>query len=438
MGRLIQLIAALVVCFSSFASAADPSALRVYVIVVDGLHPAEVGLATPTLAGLKAAGTWYERSLSVMIAETLPNHAAMMTGVLPQKNGIVANDTAGGRQQDPKLLLVPTLVTRLETECAAVNTATVQSKTYLFNLFQANAPATSGGGVEQRRADFHPDVQPKIPLSDHALDVLTMQAFLDWVVNTPPPQFAFVNLGDVDRSGHVDPTGNLGVPAVRQAAIVDTDTLLGVLVQLLKLQGAWESTVIIIVSDHSMDWSLPQNFVSLGAALTAANVGGFTLTQNGGAEIVTLANPANTAAAATAVLGVAGVDRVLTRGTNPSMADFGLDHERAGHVIAFAKPGWRFSDPSNTSNPIPGNHGHAITQRNVLLVSGGHPALAAANVVATNPLDTFQPPLGTYGSMSVTPTVATLFGLGEVAHDGPKLDAAFAGGSTPNIGACGP
>jgi type I phosphodiesterase/nucleotide pyrophosphatase len=432
---ICRLAAALFLLGSSQALASDPSALRVYVIVVDGLNPAEVGLTTPTLAALKAAGTWYENSLSVMIAETLPNHAAMMTGVVPQKNGIVANDYSGGRMQDPKLLLVPTLVTRLETDCAAVNTATVMSKTYLYNIFKANDG--TDGGVVQKQADFHPDIQPKIPVSDHAPDLLTMQSFLDWVVKTPGPQFAFVNLGDVDRSGHADPTGNTGLPALRQAVIEDTDTLLGMLVQALKLQGAWESTVLIVVSDHSMDWSLPLNYVSLGAALTAANVGGFTLVQNGGAEIVNLANPANTAAAAAAVLAVPGVDRVLTGATTPSLANFGLDHPRSGQIIAFAEPGWRFSDPSNTSNPIPGNHGHAVTQRNVLLVSGRHPALAAPGVVSTNPAATFTPPLGTYGSMSVAPTVAALFGLGDAGYDGSKLDAAFSGGSTPNIGPCG-
>lgn len=429
MNRLVSCLAAALLLLRSLpAAGADPSALRVYVVVVDGLDPAEVGLATPTLSALKSAGTWYENSLSVMIAETLPNHVAMMTGVLPEKSGIVANDYSGGRMQDPSLLLVPTLVTRLETDCPQVNTATVVSKTYLYNIFK--------GGSGQKQADFHPDVEPKIPVSDHAPDPLTMESFLGWAAATPPPHFALVNLGDVDRSGHADPTGNSGVPALRRTVLEDTDALLGTFVQTLKAQGAWESTVLIVLSDHSMDWSLPPSFVSLGGALAAA--GGGQLVQNGGAELVYLtdSSQSNVAAAAAAILTVPGVDRVLTKDTSPSLADFGLDHERSGQIVAFAKPGWRFSDPSNTSNPLPGNHGHGLTQRNLLLVTGGHPAVRSGTV-ATNPPATFTPPLGAYGSMSVAPTVAALFGLGDAAYDGTRLDSAFVGGVAPKIGPCG-
>src|SRR5688572_11188563 len=75
------------------ATATEPGErpLRVYVVVVDGLRPQEVGPLTPALEGLKAAGTWYEQARAVFPGETLPNHAAMATGVLPQRNGIIAN-----------------------------------------------------------------------------------------------------------------------------------------------------------------------------------------------------------------------------------------------------------------------------------------------------------------------------------------------------------
>src|SRR5687768_8436516 len=64
------------------AQAAETSegGLRVYVIVVDSLRPQEVSLATPTLNELKSGGTWYEQARAVFPAETVPNHAAMMTG----------------------------------------------------------------------------------------------------------------------------------------------------------------------------------------------------------------------------------------------------------------------------------------------------------------------------------------------------------------------
>ena len=405
--------------------------LRVYVIVVDGLHPDEVGPLTPTLSELKANGTWYENARAVMIAETLPNHVAMMTGVVPAKNGIVANDyfnvatQAITRMQNPELIEAPTLVTRLEgDECAGnVSTATIQSKTYLFNIFKK-------GGV-QNQADFHWQPFPVIPVSEHAPDAATMEAFLQWLVfdDRPTPHFTFVNLGDVDRSGHADPSGNVGLPAFRQSSLTHTDTQLRVLVETLKLLGAWESTVLIVVSDHSMDWSLPTNVINLAPVVGGAG----QVVQNGGGEMIYLNDPTaqNIAAMAATIEAVPGVEIAVTATSDPSLEELGLDHPtNTGHLVAFAQDGWRFSDPSTTSNPIPGNHGHAVTQPSVLLVTGGHPLLAAPNTVTGTALvadDIPEAPLGlnVYGNLNVAPTVAALFGLSTAGYDVPPLAAAF-------------
>jgi hypothetical protein len=83
---------------AGFASAG----LGVYVVAVDGLDPSEVGPATPRLSEPRSSRIWYENARVVMIAETLPNHVAMMTGVLPRKNGIVANDYRAGRMSAPE------------------------------------------------------------------------------------------------------------------------------------------------------------------------------------------------------------------------------------------------------------------------------------------------------------------------------------------------
>ena len=45
----------------------------------------------PTLSSLRARGNWYEQARAVFPAETLPNHVAMMTGVRPQRNGVIGN-----------------------------------------------------------------------------------------------------------------------------------------------------------------------------------------------------------------------------------------------------------------------------------------------------------------------------------------------------------
>ena len=62
--------------------------LDVHVIVVDGMRPDELrSELTPTLTGLAAGGIHYPDASAITIAETLPNHTAMMTGVLPAAFG---------------------------------------------------------------------------------------------------------------------------------------------------------------------------------------------------------------------------------------------------------------------------------------------------------------------------------------------------------------
>lgn len=71
--------------WSARGSAAED--LRVYLIWIDSLRPDEVNsMLTPSIWGLRQAGTWYE-SVSVLPSSSTQNTAAMLTGALPQDNG---------------------------------------------------------------------------------------------------------------------------------------------------------------------------------------------------------------------------------------------------------------------------------------------------------------------------------------------------------------
>jgi predicted AlkP superfamily pyrophosphatase or phosphodiesterase len=68
-----------------------PEPMTVLVVVVDGLNPEEINPTTPALWSLREQGTWWDEARAVLIAETIPNHVAMMTGVMPARSGIPAN-----------------------------------------------------------------------------------------------------------------------------------------------------------------------------------------------------------------------------------------------------------------------------------------------------------------------------------------------------------
>ncbi|AEF40287.1 alkaline phosphatase family protein [Hoyosella subflava] len=375
------------------ANAAPPpgGAIDVHVVVVDGLRVDEVnGALMPVLSALAREGSRYVTANAIQVAETLPNHAAMMTGVLPHRNGVPANkifDRTEGQfryLERPDDLTVPTMLDLARTQ-RGLTTASVLSKEYLHGLFQG-------------RASVHWNPSPLIPLTDHAPDQSTMDALLRTLAEHHP-RLTFSNLGDVDRVGHIDVTGT-GFRYARTAAVRNTDEQLGRFVSYMRDSGSWNRSVIIVVADHSMDWSAPLSLISLQIpfALDPLLRDNVMIADNGGASLWYWTGAAQSRDEAVQRMrriaeGHAGV------ASTHETAQFGLG-ERAGDLVAFCHPGWRFTDPTVLSNPIPGNHGHDVTLPIPLIVSGGHPSVPRGQ--------TFTSAVTT---MDVAPTVASLLSI---------------------------
>jgi len=367
---------------------------RAYVLVVDGCRPDEIdeGL-TPNLLALRDGGLRYPRASSMPVMETIPNHVMMMTGVRPNRSGVPANaiyDRALGEVRDmdrPRDIKVRTVIERLNK--AGYRTGTVLSKEYLYGVFG-----------ERATARWEP--QPIVPVSGHAPDVFTMRAALA-MLDDVDPHLMFVNLGDIDRVGHSDPTGSLGIKALRRAALAATDTQVGRFVDALKSSGRWERSMVLVLADHSMDWSVPTNVVSLSGALEADPLlaGKVQIADNGGADLLYWTGPGSQReAAVTRMRAIAsGVPGVLVAHDrrNPWLR---LGPE-AGDVVVFCKAGWRFSDPDPvTANPIPGNHGHPATRNIPFFIGGGSPVVPRGKASPRHAR-----------TVDVAPTVAAYFGL---------------------------
>ncbi len=263
------------------------------------------------------------------------------------------------------------------------------SKEYLYGVFGPRATAR-----------WEP--APIIPVSGHAPDEFTINAAMAMVEDLDP-HLMFVNLGDIDRYGHTDFTGPLGVKAARRLALAKTDSYVKRFVDLLKSRGLWRHSMLIVLADHSMDWSTTNRVVSLTAPIEDDPVlrGKVVIADNGGADLLYWTGPAG------------GKEEAVRRMLRIARAQPGVlsAHDRrktslrlgpqAGEVVAFCRAGWRFSDPDpRTSNPIPGNHGHPATIPIPFFINGGHPAVprfAASQLVAQ--------------TVDVAPTVAKFFGL---------------------------
>ena len=372
------------------ASAAARSRKRVYVLVVDGCRPGEItSTLTPRLAALRAGGRNFPRARSLPVMETIPNHVMMMTGVRPDRSGTPANsiyDRAEKTVRDldrASDLHFPTLLERLRSK--GLTTGSVLSKDYLYGIFGT-------------RATYRWEPRPLLPITDHAPDVFTMDAALA-MVEKVDPNLVFVNLGDVDRVGHADVSGTT-LRAARTAALASTDNQVGRFVSMLKSSGRWAHSLLVVLADHSMDWSTPDALISLQPRFDADPMlaGRVQIAANGGADLVYWTGAASRRTQAVArIRSIAEATPGVLSTHLPSEQRLGA---RAGDVVVYCESGRRFSDPNQLSNPIPGNHGHPATLPIPFFLAGGSP-LVAHGTSST----------GAARTVDVAPTMGKVFGL---------------------------
>ena len=374
------------------AAYAASTTKRAYVLVVDGCRPGEID-EMANLKALRDGGTWYPAARSLPVMETIPNHVMMMTGCRPARNGVPANsiyDRAEGAIRDcsrPTDIAVTTIIEQLNA--SGRTTGTVLSKEYLYSVF--------GERATHRWEPF-----PVIPVSGHAPDAATMDAALA-MVDEFDPAMMFVNLGDVDRVGHSDLTGTT-LKAARTAALASTNEQVGRFVDMLKSTGKWASSLVLVLADHSMDWSLPEQTISLTSVFDAdATLSGkFEIAQNGGADLVYWTGPASgrqRGPGEDAHARARHARRLPGPRHRPDARRCG-SAPRPATCWSYCKAGWRFSDPGPQSNPIPGNHGHPATEPIPFFIGGGAP-LVKKGVARSAKAHT----------MDVAPTLGAYFGI---------------------------
>jgi arylsulfatase A-like enzyme len=384
------------------AAAGPKGKKRVYVLVVDGCRPGEIRRRdTPELEDLRANGRNYPNAHSMPIMETIPNHTMMMTGVRPDRTGVPANEVYDAelgevRTMDRKSdLKFPTVIGRLNK--AGFTTGTVLSKTYLYGIFGD-------------RATHRWEPGPIIPVSEHAPDVFTIDAAIA-MVDQFDPNLVFINLGDVDRMGHSDFTGP-DLKVARKLALADTDLQVGRFVDMLKSSGRWEHSVVIVLADHSMDWSRPQAVINLSSKFEAVPelAGKVVIADNGGADLLYwTGRPAKREAALETMREIAMATEGVLSVRRPERLRLGPE---AGDLVVYCKAGWRFSDPEYQDNPIPGNHGHPATKPIPFYIAGGSPLVRRRTSSSKRAR-----------TIDVAPTVGAVFGLGPPrgGYDGRSL-----------------
>jgi predicted AlkP superfamily pyrophosphatase or phosphodiesterase len=192
----------------------------VVIISIDGLRPDALDLAdAPTLDDLRARGAYSPNTKTVGVSATLPGHASMISGMTPEKHGVLFSLPYIGwpGMNGPTLFNV--------AHDAGLETAMVVGKDKLSYLALPNSVDTLFA------ADVH-DTEIK----DQAVELI--QGGL--------PDVLFIHFPDTDWVGHA-----YGWVSTNQLySIAFVDGLIGQILAALESGGYLESTLLIITSDH--------------------------------------------------------------------------------------------------------------------------------------------------------------------------------------------
>ena len=371
------------------APAPDPT---VVLLSFDGTRPDEIrSEKLPTFARLLREGAAAERMDPVFPTNTFPNHASLVTGVAPERHGIVNNqflDPERGfydydKGKDPTWFEAPPLWSILAAH--GVPSAS-------FHWVGSEGSWRDGTGpFEWKRFDARTPVDAKVE---------QILAWLDRPPGPTRPRFVTAWFRGADHEGHRHGPGS--EEAARDLAAQDAS--LGRLVAGLETRGLLASTTLLVVSDHGM--ARVERAVDLAGELREAGLRSRRTIAGGGFAIVYLEKAAQ-AERAIRVARALGLE-AFERRTAPR--ELRLGNDRFGDVVVIAPVGTAFLRESLSHRiaarlhlpgaSLGGAHGYRPEEESMgaIFVAFGRGAPAAAG-------------LGRVRTLDVAPTVLALLGV---------------------------
>lgn len=202
-----------------------PAIERVLIISIDGLRPDRALLANmPTLRAMLRDGAYTFWAKTTAVAITLPSHTSMITGVNPQKHGIMWNSDLPLRE--PVYPRRPTLMEMARQ--AGYTTALVAAKSKFDALGKP-------GTVD---AVF-------VPAEGTVANAIVLAEAVK-VIEERKPDVMYLHFADVDATGHAHGWGS----PEQFAAIEKTDGHLAAVLAALDRAGVRGSTLVILSADH--------------------------------------------------------------------------------------------------------------------------------------------------------------------------------------------
>ena len=395
------------------AEAAPVSSPRVLLIGLDGFRPEMLEWNAPHLKALAARGVRAEAMIPVMPSVTFVNFYSLATGLYPENHGMVANYPYDAEAKEQfQQATGPTEERWWQGEPIWVTAEKQGLKTAIMFWLGSEVPHD---GV---RPSIWTPYQHEKPYQERIDEVL---AWYD-VPDAERPRFAAVYFDRVDTVTHY--TGPNSAEA--KAAVTEIDAYVGQLIDGLKARGLADSTTIIIVSDHGMAYTPPEQVLDVGEYIDLDQL---VVTQfvgpygGSGHPFLQIYGEGPALEAAYNGLTIASEHiRVYRAGAMP--AHYHLDHPTRGpDLLAVADPGWlmRSVNVGGWRAPIPGNHGYDNLAPEM-----------AATFLAAGPVFPEGAVAAPFENVNVYALIACALGIKPAETDGdPAVVAEITGGRCP-------
>jgi len=406
--RLAALIGLLLTPQGAFA-AAEPHRAPVTILVsIDGFRAdyLDRGL-TPRLSALAKAGLRGAMRPSFP-SVTFPNHWTLVTGLVPDHHGIVANkmeDPARPgelfemKTDDPFWWSTTTPIW-VDAERAGIRTA---------NFFWPGSSVLVGGEKTKRGHDKITigGTRPSdwVPFSTEISGPQRVQGVLDWMRRPQAirPRFVTLYFDTVDTTGHHHGPDS---PEL-DAAIADVDRSIGMLVDGLAALG--QPANLVIVADHGMA-ATSDDRVILASSL--ADPADFRLIEKEGYATF-VPTEGHEAALERALLAPHAHVQCWRKDRMPARFRYG-SNPRVAPFVCLCETGWMIQAERPKDGVDPGQHGYdpAAPEMRALFIANG-PAFVAGKKLAD------------FDNVDVAPLLRDLIGL--PARKGDGSDAVFRG-----------
>ncbi len=384
---LLAIAALLLVAPGKSAAAPPGEAPIVLLISLDGTRPVDLekeGLTS--LASFAREGAVAQRMIPVFPSNTFPNHVSLITGVNPERHGIVSNvfnDPARGKfsyENDPSWIEAEPLWSILDRHGIASAT---------YHWVGSEGPWRNGRGPVSW-----------VRYRSGVAESSKVKRILEWLdlASAEQPRFICAWFRGADSKGHRHGPDSKQVAASLRAQ----DAALAELLAGIEERGLWPRLSLLVVSDHGM--ARVEREVDLGAALAKAGVEA-RLHGGGGFSIIDV-EERERARIVAASLGL----EVFYRDEEGS-AKLPLDNPRFGSGVVLARPGTSIFRPR-----YGGSKRVASLVAGALSLRGAHgydpelPEMGAIFLARGRRVPTARD-LGIVGTLDVTPTVLDLLGV---------------------------